>query len=64
MNRPDAAYPIPRPPSGDDPRFCFGLTYDVVTVLAAHGYPPVTNGVDFHHWQRALFAAIYQEQPR
>jgi hypothetical protein len=64
MNDPEGHYPIPRPASGDDPRFCYGLTYDVITVLTAHGYPPLSSGADLHHWQRALFAAIYQEKPR
>lgn len=64
MNRPEGRYPIPRPASGDDPRFTLGLAHDVSTVLTTHGYPPVNTGADLHHWQRALFAAIYQEKPR
>ncbi|WP_117215864.1 hypothetical protein [Allorhizocola rhizosphaerae] len=56
----DRRYPLPRP--DDDPRFCFGLAYDVAKVLAAYGYPPVTSGGDFTHLQQHLFQAIYQQK--
>jgi hypothetical protein len=62
MNRSERVYPIPRPASGDDPRFCLGLAIDIAKVLTAYGYPQVT-GADFTHWQQALFATIYQEKP-
>lgn len=56
------AYPIPRPDSGDDPRFSLGLTLDVADVLTRHGNPLATSA-DLTHLQRALFAALYQETP-
>jgi hypothetical protein len=50
-------YPLPQP--ADDPRFTFGLIYDVGKVLAAHGYPPVSSGGDHVRLQQALFGFIY-----
>jgi hypothetical protein len=58
----DPCYPIPRPASGHDPRFCLGLAYDIAQVLTAHGYPPITAGGDFTRLQQALFAYIYQQK--
>ncbi|MBN1173012.1 MAG: hypothetical protein JXA67_12620 [Micromonosporaceae bacterium] len=55
-----AAYPIPRPESGDDPRFSLGLAMDVAAVLARHGYPPVTASSDLLRLQQTLFTLIYQ----
>jgi hypothetical protein len=58
-----AAYPIPRPASGDDDaRFCLGLALDVAQVLHRYGYPPVLTGVDLGRLQQALFTLIYQEK--
>jgi hypothetical protein len=54
------SYPIPRPGSGDDPRFSFGLALDVAAVLARHGYPAITTSADMLHLQQALFTTIYQ----
>lgn len=54
----DRAYPI-RPQPEDDPRFTFGLTRDVATVLESHGYPPITTGADFFELQQALFRFLY-----
>jgi hypothetical protein len=60
---PAPLYPVPLP--GDDPRFTFGLLHDVIEVVAAHGYPPITTGADLLRFQQALFTAIYQpEGPR
>jgi hypothetical protein len=58
--RPAPAYPIPRPRSGDDPRFSFGLAFDVAAVLARHGYPPIAAGADLPRLRQALFTVIYQ----
>jgi len=59
---PAPVYPIPRPASGNDPRFTLGLTLDITAVLSAHGYPPVATGTDLIHWQQALFTAIYHKE--
>lgn len=53
----DRLYPMPAP--DDDPRFTFGLTYDVAKALEAHGYPAVENGLDFVGLQQALFRFLY-----
>jgi hypothetical protein len=55
-------YPIPHPACGDDPRFCFGLAYDIAQVLATYGYPPIATGADLLRLQQALFGFIYQEK--
>lgn len=34
-----AAYPLPRPACDHDPRFTYGLVFDIADVLANHGYP-------------------------
>lgn len=60
-DRPASAYPVPRPESRDDRRFCFGLAYDVGKVLHQYGYPPMRNGRDILRIQQALFRLIYQE---
>lgn len=51
-------YPI-RPRPAEDPRFTFGLAYDVAQVLKDHGYPPVAEGRDFMELQQALFGFLY-----
>jgi hypothetical protein len=56
------AYPVPAPEGGDDPRFCFGLTYDIAKILAQYGYPPVLHGRDFFRLQQALFRFIYRQE--
>ena len=55
-------YPLPRPEHGNDPRFCFGLAYDVAKVLTAYGYPAITSSGDLRHLQQHLFHAIYQQK--
>lgn len=60
----DAVYPIPRPASGDDSRFTFGMIRDVAKVLAEHGYPPADSGPDHVRLQQALFGFIYKEADR
>lgn len=56
------AYPIPRPTTGHDARFCHGLALDISRVLHRYGYPPMHTGADLLRLQQALFALIYQEQ--
>jgi len=56
------AYPIPRPDGDTDVRFTIGLALDIAAVLARHGYPPITTGIDLLRVQQALFTLIYQEQ--
>lgn len=51
-------YPLPRPESGRDPRFCFGLLNETVELLERHGYPPLT-GHDVVKLSLALFQVIY-----
>jgi hypothetical protein len=58
------AYPLPRPESGDDPRFSFGLMYDVGKVLEAHGFPPVRNGSDHVDLMTALFGFVFASEAR
>jgi hypothetical protein len=59
---PTSAYPIPRPPSGNDPRFSVGLALDIAAVLHQHGYPPIATGADLTRLQQALFTVIYQQK--
>ncbi len=54
-------YPLTAP--ANDARFTFGLTDDVAKVLAAHGYPPITSGLDFVRLQQALFGFLYRPAP-
>jgi len=54
---PERVYPMKAPP--DDPRFNMGLLIDVTKVLAAHGYPPVSHGLDLVELQQALFNFLY-----
>ena len=55
-------YPI-SPAPADDPRFTFGLAKDVADVLATHGYPEITSGLDFVDLQQALFRFLYGPPP-
>jgi hypothetical protein len=55
------AYPIARPDSGDDARFCLGLALDIGAVLTRYGYPPVHTAADVSRLHQALFGFIYQE---
>jgi hypothetical protein len=59
---PAPVYPIPRPGTGHDARFCHGLALDVANVLHRYGYPPVHCGADLLRLQQALFTLIYQEK--
>ena len=53
----DRAYPLPR--TENDPRFSYGLFFDVAKVLEEHGYPRVSGGGDWVGLQLALFNFIY-----
>jgi hypothetical protein len=50
-------FPLPRT-EDDDPRFNYGLIFDVALALAAAGYPAVV-GVDHVELGQALFKFIY-----
>jgi hypothetical protein len=63
MDIQNPVYPIARPDTGDDPRFCLGLALDVGAVLARYHYPPVRTGADVMRLHQALFGFIYQEKP-
>jgi hypothetical protein len=56
------AYPIPRPASGDDARFCYGLGLDVAAVLHRHGFPKLATGRDLSRVLSALFTLIYDQE--
>jgi len=56
-------YPI-NPTPGDDPRFTLGLAKEIADVLEAHGYPEITNGVDFLDLQQALYRFLYAPKGR
>ncbi len=49
-------YPLP----GDDGRFTNGVVYDVIDVLARHGYPEIQSGRDFVELRQALFGFLYR----
>ncbi|RBM11094.1 hypothetical protein DI005_34880 [Prauserella sp. PE36] len=53
-------FPLPRPESGNDSRFTFGLLVDVRDVLIAHGYPmDQATGRDLVELRQALFRFLY-----
>jgi hypothetical protein len=54
----DRAYPLPRP--DDDPRFTYGLVFDIGRALERHGFPPVQHGDDIVALMSALFGFIYE----
>ncbi|MCZ4117798.1 hypothetical protein [Streptomyces sp. H39-S7] len=54
----ERVYPLV--PDDDDPRFTAGLLLDVVKVLEAHGYPPVTTGPDLIDLHVGLFRFLYR----
>lgn len=54
-------YPLAAPVS--DRRFSFGLTIDIASVLAEHGYPLITSGGDLVALQQALFGFLYAPIP-
>jgi hypothetical protein len=50
------SYPLPRPEG--DPRFTYGLHFEIGAVLEAHGYPKL-SGTDFVDLGQALFRFLY-----
>lgn len=57
-----AAYPLPRPAGDDDPRFTYGLVFDIADVLCEHGYPRPTD-TDWADLMLALLRFLYQPPP-
>jgi hypothetical protein len=54
---PQPVYPLPAP--DDDPRFTYGLIFDVADVLTSHGFPR-PDGTDWAHLMTALVRFLYQ----
>jgi hypothetical protein len=61
--QPTAAYPLPRPADDHDPRFTYGLVFDLADVLVAHGYPRPDH-TDCADLMLALFRFLYQPNPQ
>ena len=40
-------YPVAPAEGDDDPRFTFGLIFDVALVIEDYGYPPIRSGLNF-----------------
>lgn len=57
---PRPVYPLPAPRT--DPRFSYGLIFDIADVLTAHGYPP-PDGTDWPHLMAAVSGFLYQPDP-
>lgn len=56
---PPPAYPLP---AGEhDPRFSYGLIFDIAAVLTRHGYPQPT-ATDWAHLMLHLGRALYQQK--
>jgi hypothetical protein len=53
----ERTYPLPRP--DDDPRFTYGLLFDVRQVLIDHGYPKPAHARDLVDLQMAIFGFLY-----
>lgn len=53
-------YPLPAPDA--DPRFTYGLIFDIADVLTSHGYPP-PDGTDWADLMLALSRFLYQPEP-
>jgi hypothetical protein len=56
---PQPAYPLPAP--AHDPRFTYGLVFDIADVLTRHGYPQPA-GTDWAHLMLTLSRALYQQK--
>ena len=54
-----AAYPLRRPAGDDDPRFTYGLVFDIAEVLCKHGYPRPAH-TDWADLMLAVFGFLYQ----
>jgi hypothetical protein len=57
---PRSVYRLPAP--DDDPRFSYGLIFDVADVLTRHGYPR-PDGTDWADLMLALSRFLYQPDP-
>jgi hypothetical protein len=53
------AYPLPAPAA--DPRFTYGLVFDIADVLTAHGYPPPQD-TDWADLMSAVSGFLYQPE--
>ena len=56
---PEPVYPLPEP-GGDDPRFTYGLLFDIADVLGRHGFPRPA-GTDWADLMLTLARFLYQE---
>ncbi|GAA1028753.1 hypothetical protein GCM10009557_14940 [Virgisporangium ochraceum] len=56
----DRIYPLPRP--DDDPKFTYGLLFDVRQVLIDHGYPAPEHGRDLVNLQLAILDFLYGQR--
>jgi hypothetical protein len=54
------AYPL-HTPSSDDPRFTYGLLFDIAEVLQGNGFPEPA-GTDWAHLMTALGRFLYQSK--
>ncbi len=52
-------YPVVPAEGDDDPRFTFGLIFDVALVIEDYGYPPIRSGLDLVDLELALFRFLY-----
>ena len=52
------AYPLPEP-GGADPRFTYGLLFDIAEVLQRNGFP-CPAGTDWAHLMATLHRFLYQ----
>jgi hypothetical protein len=53
-------YPLPEPGS-NDPRFTYGLLFDIAEVLQRNGFPQPA-GTDWAHLMTALGRFLYQRK--
>ncbi len=56
---PQPAYPLPQP-GASDPRFTYGLLFDLADVLQRNGFPRPA-GTDWADLMSALARFLYQE---
>lgn len=56
---PSPAYPLPRP--HDDPRFSYGLLFDIADALQRNGFPRPA-GTDWADLMVALARFLYQQK--
>ena len=53
------AYPLARPEGQNDPRFSYGLMFEVAALIEGRGYPKIDSASDLVRLQQALFHFIY-----